>query len=140
MSSLLMLTWCCCPPRSCPCGEHAPHHLRSHRDPRVHPLPGGGRAPGHAGQVEQGRASPANREGNGAPGEGRWGHRGGFRPSCPQETAGSTTRHPVGPLLLEESHGWDGAAFPYQLRAELIPVLVPTVVILCLPHLMPSSP
>lgn len=107
MGSLPMLTWCCCPGRSCPRGEHAPHHLRSHRDPRVHPLPGGGRAPGHAGQVEQGRASPANREGNEAPGEGRGGTE-GLGPSCPWQTPVSTSRHPVGPFLLGEKNLMDG--------------------------------
>lgn len=97
MGSLLTLTWCCHPPRSCPCGEHAPHHLRSHRDPRVHPLPSGGRAPGHAGQVEQGRASPANREGNGAPREGRWGHRG---VQTFMSSANTREHHQAPPFLL----------------------------------------
>lgn len=69
MGSFPTLTCCCCYPRSCPCGEHAPHHLHSHRDPRLHPLPRGGRAPGHAGQVEQGWPTPAHREGE-QPGKG----------------------------------------------------------------------
>jgi len=75
MGSFPVLTWWwCCSPRSCPRGEHAPRHLRSHRDTRIHPLPGRGRAPGHAGEVEQRRTSPANREGKEAPGAdvGRW--------------------------------------------------------------------
>lgn len=125
--SFPVLTRCCCSPRSCPRGEHAPRHLCSHRDTWIHPLPGRGRAPGHAGQVEQRRTSPANREGNGAPGEGCVGAQRGFRPSCPLQMPVSITGHPAGPACLsgeKQPRAWDDAVLPYQLWAELIRVLV----------------
>lgn len=103
MGSFPLLTWwCCCSPRSCPRGEHAPRHLCSHRDTRIHPLPGRGRAPGHSGQVEQRRTSPANREGNEVPRGGmRWGH-GGVQTLTASAKAGEHPWAPCGAARRQE--------------------------------------
>lgn len=105
MGSFPMLTHCCCYPRSCPRGEHAPHHLHSHWDPRLHPLPRGGRAPSHTGQVEQGWPAPAHREGE----------------QLERVAGKGVAAVPAWRVLALDR--MDGAALPYQqLCSELIQV------------------